>query len=213
MRSVTLLLFVGTALQAQVSAPIGILRGELLEWQGSAKEGELAIRTPESQVYSCHFDSFTYLERDNQRLGFGGVKTGDKVEVVADHKPGTTRCYVRTLRVMENKPGVLNPGYRVNLRTYRPTTDLLFPRGNMTLSGVVLRLNPEMMVLRTWREGQKTILLRNDTRYMESGLLSEFSGLPVNTRVFVRCGKNLEDEVEAYQVIWGQITGPHDSAR
>ena len=203
------------ALQGQVNAPIGILRGELIEWQGSAADGELAVRTTESQVYSCHFDSYTYLERDNQRLGFGGVKTGDKVEIVADRKPGGSRCYVRTLRVMENRPGIVNPGYRVNPnpRPFRSTTDLLFPRGNMTFSGVVLRLNPEMMILRTWRDGEKTILLRADTRYMDSGLLSEFSGLPPNTRVFVRGGKNLDNELEAYQVIWGEIRGPHTDQR
>src|SRR4051812_45112592 len=194
LRLLTALVFIGFAVEAQVSAPIGILRGELIEWQGSAADGDLSVRTLENQVYSCHFDSHTYLERDNQRLGFGGVKTGDKVEVVADRKPGTVRCYARTLRVMDNKPGVANPGYRVNLRTFRPTTEFLFPRGNMTFSGVILRLTPAMRVPRTGGDGEKTILLRQDTRYMDSGLLSKFEGPPANTRVFVRSGKNLENE-------------------
>jgi hypothetical protein len=79
----------------------------------------------------------------------------------------------------------------------------------MTFSGVVLRINPEMMVLRTWRDGEKVILLRQDTRYMDSGLKTDFATLPVNTKVFVRGGKNLENELEAYQVVWGEISGPH----
>jgi hypothetical protein len=30
----------------------------------------------------------------------------------------------------------------------------------------------------------------------------------VNERVFVRGGRNLEDEIEAYQVVWGGILRP-----
>jgi hypothetical protein len=32
--------------------------------------------------------------------------------------------------------------------------------------------------------------------------------LAVNTRVFVRAGKTIYDEVEAFQVIWGDILKP-----
>ena len=193
---------------AQENGPTGIIRGDLLEWTGTSSLGDLSIRTSADKVYSCHFDGFSYMERDNTRVGFGGIKVGDKLEIIADRKPGTTRCYARTIRVMDNRPGVVNPGYRVNLRQFRSTTDLIFPRGNMTFSGVVLRLNPEMVVLRTWRDGEKNILLRQDTRFMDSGLLSEFSRLGVNTRVFIRGGRNFENELEAYQVIWGEIDGP-----
>jgi hypothetical protein len=31
--------------------------------------------------------------------------------------------------------------------------------------------------------------------------------LTVNTRVFVRAGRNLEGGIEAYQVVWGEIAG------
>jgi hypothetical protein len=30
----------------------------------------------------------------------------------------------------------------------------------------------------------------------------------VNTRVFVRAGKSFDNEVEAYQVVWGEILQP-----
>ena len=114
-------------------------------------------------------------------------------------------------RVADNRPAVLNPGYRVNLRAPMPrtsTADLLYPRGNMTFSGVVLRLNPEMIVLHTRKEGEKIIRLRQDTRFLDSGNPASRATLAVNTRVFVRAGRNLDDEVEAYQIIWGEIPGP-----
>ena len=78
----------------------------------------------------------------------------------------------------------------------------------MTFAGVVLRLNPEMMVLHTRADGERIVLLRQDTRFMDSGNPATRGTLVVNTRVFVRAGRNLDNEVEAYQVIWGEIPGP-----
>jgi hypothetical protein len=43
---------------------------------------------------------------------------------------------------------------------------------------------------------------------MDSGLPGELSTLVVNTRVSIRGGRNLDNELEAYQVIWGEIEGP-----
>ena len=78
----------------------------------------------------------------------------------------------------------------------------------MTFSGVVLRVNPEIIVLHTKTDPEKIVRLRQDTRYLDSGSPCTRSTLLVNTRVFVRAGRNLDDEVEAYQVIWGEIPGP-----
>jgi len=36
----------------------------------------------------------------------------------------------------------------------------------------------------------------------------EAADLKPNTRVFVRAGKNLGDQIEAYQIIWGEILHP-----
>jgi hypothetical protein len=84
----------------------------------------------------------------------------------------------------------------------------VFPRGNLTFAGVVRRLNGQMLVLKTRTEPEQIILLRDDTRYLASGLPSELSKLLVNTRVFIRGGRNIENDLEAYQVIWGEIPGP-----
>ncbi|MEP6538182.1 MAG: hypothetical protein ABJF23_22780 [Bryobacteraceae bacterium] len=190
----------------QENAPSGIVRGDLVEWDGNKAEGDILVRTPPDRLYTCHFDAFTYMERDGQRIAMGALRAGDRLEVVADRKPGSQRCYARTVRVVD-KPPPTNPGYRITAR--RSTLiDQLYPRGNLTFSGVILRLNPQMMVLRTRTHGETTVLLRQDTRYMDSGLPAEASMLTVNTRVSIRCGRNLDNEIEAYQVIWGEIEGP-----
>lgn len=191
---------------AQQNAPVGIVRGDLVEWDGNKAEGDILVRLPPDRLYTCHFDGFTFMERDGQRIGMAVLKAGDRLELVTDRKPGSQRCYARTLRVVDKAPPT-NPGYRITAR--RSTLiDQLYPRGNLTFSGVILRLNAQMMVLRTRTQGETTVLLRQDTRYMDSGLPAEASMLAVNTRVSLRCGRNLDDELEAYQVIWGEIEGP-----
>jgi hypothetical protein len=197
---------VAVPLAAQV-VPVGVVRGELLEWEGTSQSGVLVIRTQNASVYRCDYDVRTYAERDAQRMSIGALRTKDKLEVIADQRNG--KCYARTIRVTDERAPVLNPGYRVNLRPpYRSTADTLYPRGNLTFAGVILRINPHVMVLRTRNDGEKTVRLRQDTRYLESGFPSEHATLAVNTRVFIRGGKNLEDEIEAYQVVWGEIAGP-----
>ena len=191
---------------AQENAPAGIVRGDLVEWDGNKMEGDMLVRLPPDRLYTCHFDAFTYMERDGERIAMGVLKAGDRLELVTDRKPGSQRCYARTLRVVDKLPPT-NPGYRITAR--RSTLiDQLYPRGNLTFSGVILRLNAQMMVLRTRTQGEATVMLRQDTRYMDSGLPSEASMLVVNTRVSIRCGRNPENDLEAFQVIWGEIAGP-----
>jgi hypothetical protein len=53
-----------------------------------------------------------------------------------------------------------------------------------------------------------SIRLRPDTRYLADGLLVDAASLKPNMRVFVLAGKDLYDDIEAYQVIWGKILSP-----
>jgi hypothetical protein len=69
-------------------------------------------------------------------------------------------------------------------------------------------VNGERVVLHTREAGDQCILLRQDTRYLANGEVVDAAALKPNMRVFVRAGKNLYDEVEAYQVIWGAILNP-----
>ena len=88
-----------------------------------------------------------------------------------------------------------------------PALERLPQTGNLTFAGVVSRLNARSLVLRT-RAGEQTLLIRGDTRYVDNGDTVEAAKLRPNMRVFVRAGKNLYEQVEAYQVIWGKILDP-----
>jgi hypothetical protein len=71
-----------------------------------------------------------------------------------------------------------------------------------------MRVDPQLLTLRT-RRGEQHLLLRQDTRYLGDGARVDLKSLQVNTRVFVRAGRNLDQEIEAYQVIWGSIVQPN----
>jgi hypothetical protein len=184
---------------AQEPAPPGVLTGRLTE----VTSFSLQIATIYGDTYKCTFDNRTYMERDGQRIFGGALRAEDRVEIIADRS--SQGCFARTIRVLR----VLPPANtrRPAIRASR-ALDTVFPRGNMTFAGVIRRVSPEVLVLRTRTEPEMFIRLREDTRYLESGAPADFSRLVVNTRVFIRGGKNFEDNLEAYQVIWGEIAGP-----
>lgn len=180
-------------------APVGIVRGRL-EDALTAGSGELRIRTAGDEVYRCRFDTATYIERDGQRIDAPALRAGDPVEVLTDRKAAVL-CYARTVRVREQNAGI----------PARPRNELLeswYPRGNLAFAGVVLRSNPELIIVRIRGGEQKLIRLRPDTRYSRNGLPASLAQLAPNTRVFIRAGLNIDREVEAYQVVWGRIEGP-----
>jgi Domain of unknown function (DUF5666) len=194
------------ALFAADEAPIGIVRGDLVAWEGQANSGEMKIANS-GRVLQCGFDGKTYFERDNERIAPGALAAGDRLEVVADHKPGAATCYARTVHVIETN-GISPAGTRARARSWPDPTEAWAPRGDMTFSGLVVRLNPEAFTLRTRTGTQQTFALRPDTRFLGDGLRVDAKALKLNTRVFVRAGRNLDDEIEAYQIIWGQIVEP-----
>jgi len=184
--------------------PIGIVRGDVVAWNGSTRSGELKIRNPENTVYACLYDGRTYFERDHQMIAVAGLAPGDPVEVVADRKPGSVTCYARTVHVVDTHAQRLLPGMRPRLRASYSPTESFAPRGDMAFGGVVARRGLWTLTLKT-RNGEETILLRPDTRYMGGGIRLDAAALQVNTHVFVRAGRNVEGDVEAYQVVWGEI--------
>lgn len=184
----------------QEPAPPGILRGQIVNLHGSVLE----LRTLTGVSYRCTIDYRTYIERDGQRIFSGALRPEDSIEMVADRN--SSQCFARTIRVV--RPQLLSSARRSPLpRPYR-VFDQVFPRGNLTFSGVVRRISPEMLVLFTRTEPEKIVLLRDDTRYLAGGLPADFQSLAVNTRVFIRGGHNFENNLEAYQVVWGEIAGP-----
>ena len=120
--------------------------------------------------------------------------------------PGSLVRYARTIHVIQPTPPP-RPLSQGRLRAYNPKLDTV-RTGNLTYSGVVYRLSDERVLIHSREAGDLTILLRKDTRYLKDGVVVEPADLKLNMRVFVRAGKDLYGEVEAYQVIWGTILTP-----
>ena len=184
---------------APADMPKGLFHGQMVSWEGSPAKGILLARSTAGAVEGCGYDSLSILELSRQRITVAKLEPGDPVEIITDHKPGSRDCYIRMLQVIPPGP----PPSRVKpVAAARPTFDL--PHGDRTVSGVIVRRDARSITLRT-REGEQTLLLRKDTRYLGDGAQQDAAAALVNTRVFVRAGRNLEGGVEAYQVMWGEI--------
>ena len=188
----------------------GVTRGVLLECDATGAMGQFSVRAGgTNEVYRFAFDAKTYLERDNRPISIGGLQKGDTLEVVSDRDENIPVHYARTVHVIETRPAPRLPLTAGRSRLYHASPiDLIAPRGNITFAGVVTKLTADRVVLHTRLDGLKTVLLRLDTRYLESGTVVDAADLKPTTRVFVRAGKNLDDQVEAYQIIWGDTMEP-----
>jgi hypothetical protein len=192
---------VAAPLCAPADMPKGLFRGQMVSWEGSPTKGMLLARNIAGTVEGCGYDSLSILELSRRRVTVAKLQPGDPVEIITDHQPGSRDCYIRLLQVVPPGP----PPARVNaVAAKRPAFDL--PRGDRTVSGVIVRRDARSITLRT-RNGEQTLLLRKDTRYLGDGTPQDATAALVNTRVFVRAGRNLEGGVEAYQVMWGEIAG------
>ena len=190
-------------LTASAWAQPALLRGVLLEHDSS----QFSVRAADNQVFRYRFDAKTYVERENQLIDVLRLQPGDKVEVVSDVTPGSPLRYARTVHVLEDPPAA-RPLSAGRLRAPRNTPpERYLPMGNLSYSGVVFRLNGEHLVLHT-RDGDQSLILRKDTRFVANGEIVDAGELKPNMRVFVRAGKDLYDQLEAYQVMWGSILDP-----
>lgn len=191
----------------------GLIRGDLIATEGTALAGTLSVRDDENRVTRCAYDAKTYVEIEKNLATAGQLRVGDRLEVLTDREPGSAACYIRSIHSTIS-PAVPRPR-RPRLDTSgQPLSagslyviENIYPRGNLTFSGVVVQLNPERLVLHT-RSAEETIFLRSDTRYVASGLPVQPGDLRVNRRVFIRAGRNLDNEIEAFQVVWGDILQP-----
>lgn len=194
---------------AALPAPLPTARGVILERDTGIAGGEFSIRLDNYEVLRYRFDSNTRVERDAYPTTIPALRPGEQVEVLSDAVAGSLLRCARTVRVLVALP---QQAHRIRRRPAdfaEPylASDPLFGRGDLAVSGVVARVQPGRMVLHT-RSGERTILLRDDTRYLENGELATAEALRPNLHVFVRAGRNLYDEVEGYQVVWGSILEP-----
>jgi hypothetical protein len=179
-----------------------LIRGVVLECD-QRPIGEVSVRVADNEVLRYQFDRKTYVEREDRMIAAAGLLPGEKVEIVSDRAPGFTLRYARTIHVVQATPPP-RPLTSGRPAPYNPKQDTT-RTGNLTYSGVIYRINTERVVLHTREGGDLAILLRKDTRYLEDGQVVDFAQLNPNMRVFVRAGKDLYNDVEAYQVIWGAI--------
>ncbi len=205
MRFWPVLLF-ASGLLAQDVAPIGIVRGVL----ASCDVTHLMIRDDDNRTFRFVTDGRTFIERDHQRVTCAKLGVGDKMEVVSDrsNEPGSRYARMASVMSFESRQRprpVILP--RAPLQRYSPTLRFA-PRGDMTFSGIVLRLEKSGLLLRTRADGEKWIRVSRDTLFRADGLQVDPSSLDASTRVFIRGGANLDGELQAYEVVWGQILSP-----
>jgi hypothetical protein len=190
-----------------------LIRGVLVERE-KLPSGQFTVRTADNQLLHYRFDPKTYVERDDRLIDVSRLDAGDKVEVLSDEGPASAVRYARTIHVMLREPPRRPPPQASGRLMEDPfivrhtAADPYLPLSTMSLAGVVASLGQDWLVLHTRDGGNQTILLRRDTRYLGDGERVEHSDLHPNMRVFIRAGRNLFNEVEAYQIIWGQILEP-----
>jgi hypothetical protein len=192
---------------AETPQSAALIRGVLLERDSQPASGEFSVRLADNQVFRYQFDGKTYVERDQQLLDLPRLRPGEKVEVVSDELPGSVLRYARTVHVINDAPPARPPSLG-RLRSASRLAEDRVSMGTLTYAGVVFRVNGDRLVLHTRDGGEQALLLRKDTRYLRNGEIVDPATLQMNTRVFVRAGKDLWDQPEAYQVIWGKILVP-----
>lgn len=175
------------------AAAQGLLRGLILGRDGDNTKGTFALQEADKRVWICHYDAKSYFE-PGPATSFA---PGDTIEVIGDKVPDQYSLYIRTVHRVE-KPRAT--------RRIVSATEALVPRGNLTFSGAVVRVSEGELTLRSAAGEARTLRLRPDTRFFAAGLRVEREDLAVNTRVFVRGGRDLDGEVEVFQVMWGGIT-------
>jgi hypothetical protein len=195
---------------AQENAPAGFLKGDFLSWTGTPGSGEFVFQSTGNRIYSCTYDDKTYIERDKRYITIASAEKGDRMEIVSDNRRGSMVCYARLVHILDPQRAYIAPGVRPRPKASNRPIEPFGPRGNMTLSGLVMGLGSNVLTLKSRSGEYQTIHLRADTRYSDGGQTAEAGNLRVNTLVFIRCSRNLENEVEAYQVVWGEILRPEE---
>lgn len=199
-----ILSFLLSPLPAQ-PVPPAFLRGDFVEMKGADKYGEFWVSTADGKTYRCKFDDRTWFESNKLRITAAALQAGDHLEVVSDRSNQPSGdCYARTVHVVE----IVTPVH-TRLRPYQSVTEHIAPRGDLTYAGVVIHVNSSRIEIRLRSQASPVaLILRPDTRYVQDGIQIEAGVLKPTTRVYIRAGRNLEEQVEAYQISWGEILNP-----
>jgi hypothetical protein len=192
---------------AQAPAGSDVTHGVLLE-RDPELAGEFSVRAPDFRVTRYRFDAKTSVDRQQQNVDLRVLRPGDQVEVTSDQIGDEPLRYARIVHVtvaVPPPPAAKRQPSANRIRPYTVQEERLLPKGDLSFSGVIVRLDGSRLVLRTRTAGEQTIVLRQDTRYLENGSLAALGSLKPTMHVFVRGSKNLYGDVEGYQVAWGDI--------
>jgi len=199
------------AASAPATAQPSSLSGTLLE-RDTQVEGEFALRIAGNEVIRYRFDSHTQVDRSGAASSVPLLRPGDEIEVESDPVPDSPLRYARAVHVTHATVPPHAVAHKRPASGAPPAStsfDSLFPRGDVTYSGVISYLADGRLMLRTRDAGELTILLRQDTKYLAGGDIVKSSELKANMRVSIRTGKDIFGHVEAYQVMWGPFLQPH----
>lgn len=171
---------------------------------GSDSQGSLVVHTPDQQSHRCLFTSKTYFERDQRRTSISRIEPGQTLEILSERTPEPPRCRALIVRVIT--PELVEK--RTRARHYLTPTEAFAPRGNLVLTGIVVKADHSVLVLRTRQGERHTVQLRRDTRFLKDGLPASSDQLPLHQPLQIRAGKTYDNSIEAFSIVWGEILQP-----
>lgn len=218
---------------ATVDAPaLRILKGELVEWNVRGLSGDLLLEEDEApRRWRCAVTADTYLTRASIRIHPAGVRIGDLLEVVADTQGDNdssssrgggggaaaaaaavrSACIARTVYIRPPDPRRRLSGRQLWLTSTPASSWLGGARGVLTFAGVVNRVEGNRLYLNTRRQGAKSFVIRDDTKFSSDGRPVDLAALPAQTQVFIRASKTYEGDLEVYHVVWRDALGGRSS--
>jgi hypothetical protein len=195
-----------TVARGQDNSLLTVLRGTVVQAAPSSDAtGSFTIRTFDLRVELCTYDAGTYFERQAKPSTLP-PGTGEQLEVISDRNGGRAVCHARAIRSLR-LPATLQASRSAS--SYSSALDAIAPRGNIFVSGTIVSVTSENLVIRTRSQGNQTLRLRDDTRLLQDGVPALPADLIPNLTVFVRAGRTFDQTLEAFQVVWGQIVRPN----
>ncbi len=185
--------------------PTPLSSGVFVEWTGSDSHGNFVFRTAAQSTYSCAFTGKTYFEREHRRTRVSLIPVGEPVEVLSERLADPPACRALIVRVGRL---AVPQGQGTFRKPWATPTESFAPRGNLLLSGVVVRIDDPYIWLRTRAGENHVIIIRSDTRITAQGLASDRLSIPRNKPVFIRAGRSMDGDIEAYSLAWGDILQP-----
>ena len=178
--------------QAQAGGP-GFVRGVVLQ----VDTREMSIRSNPGDIYRFSFDARTWIERARERIPAAALHQGDLLEVVSDRDSRVLQ-YARMIHVLDRTP---------EPRTARRAI-VREQRDEISFSGVTIGAVNQQITLRTPLDGVQIFSLVFDTQFVFGGALVGRTVLEPQTHVLVRAVRKAGGEMEAYQIVWGELLQP-----